>query len=96
MRKYVVLLLLMMLLVACGTSEVPEPTEPANAENGAPTAVSESSTGEKSSSGAPPAVTGDAITAAETAAEASVLRDRDWTKGAEDPLVTIIEYGDFQ
>ncbi len=29
-------------------------------------------------------------------AVAGVIRDRDWTKGADDPLVTIIEYGDFQ
>ncbi len=24
------------------------------------------------------------------------VRDRDWTKGTADPLITIIEYGDFQ
>ncbi len=29
-------------------------------------------------------------------AVAGVIRDRDWTKGTDDPLVTIIEYGDFQ
>ena len=36
------------------------------------------------------------ITIASNAADAGVIRDRDWTKGADDPLVTIIEYGDFQ
>jgi len=33
---------------------------------------------------------------AATMAEAAVVRDTDWVKGAADPLVTIIEYGDFQ
>ena len=28
--------------------------------------------------------------------EAAVLRERDWFKGAEEPVVEIIEYGDFQ
>ena len=36
------------------------------------------------------------ITISDNPAEAGVVRERDWTKGAEDPLVTIIEYGDFQ
>ena len=29
-------------------------------------------------------------------AVAGIIRDRDWTKGSDDPMVTIIEYGDFQ
>ena len=33
---------------------------------------------------------------ATTVEEASIVRDRDWTKGTDDPLVSIIEYGDFQ
>lgn len=33
---------------------------------------------------------------AKDAAEASIVRERDWKKGAEEPAVTIIEYGDFQ
>ena len=44
----------------------------------------------------PAAISAEPITPAETAAEAGVIRDRDWTKGAADPLITIIEYGDFQ
>lgn len=36
------------------------------------------------------------ITIGTNPAEAGVVRERDWTEGAEDPLVTIIEYGDFQ
>jgi hypothetical protein len=45
---------------------------------------------------APVEVSGDPITVANSPQEAGVVRDRDWSKGAEDPLVTIIEYGDFQ
>jgi hypothetical protein len=33
---------------------------------------------------------------ATTVAEASIVRDRDWSQGTADPLVSIIEYGDFQ
>ncbi len=29
-------------------------------------------------------------------AEASIVRERDWKLGSDDPLVTIIEYGDYQ
>lgn len=36
------------------------------------------------------------VTIGQNAAEAGQVRERDWTKGAQDPLVTIIEYGDFQ
>lgn len=37
-----------------------------------------------------------AVTVAETPAEAAEIRPQDWVKGAEDPLVAIVEYGDFQ
>ena len=33
---------------------------------------------------------------ATTAEEANIVREVDYFKGAEEPLVTIIEYGDFQ
>jgi hypothetical protein len=36
------------------------------------------------------------FTAAQSVAEAASLRDHDHTHGAADPVVTIIEYGDFQ
>lgn len=36
------------------------------------------------------------FTPAETVTEAAALRDHDHTHGAADPVVTIIEYGDFQ
>ncbi|KAA3664442.1 MAG: hypothetical protein DWQ04_05725 [Chloroflexi bacterium] len=34
--------------------------------------------------------------AATSVAEAAELRSQDWTLGAENPRITIIEYGDFQ
>jgi len=36
------------------------------------------------------------ITISSNPADAGNIRERDWTKGADDPLVTIVEYGDFQ
>jgi hypothetical protein len=42
------------------------------------------------------AVSPPSLTPAANVAEAAVLRDDDHTHGAVDPVVTIIEYGDFQ
>jgi len=36
------------------------------------------------------------FTGATSAIAAAELRSQDWTQGAENPRVTIIEYGDFQ
>lgn len=33
---------------------------------------------------------------AKTAEEAAIVRQQDWQKGAVEPIVVIIEYGDFQ
>ena len=33
---------------------------------------------------------------ATTITEAAIIRETDWVKGANDPVFTIIEYGDFQ
>jgi len=89
MRK-LLLLPFLLLLVACGTS-------------GADDAVTESvddavteSVDEAVLESAPAKVSGDPIIIANSPQEAGVVRDRDWIKGTEDPLVTIIEYGDFQ
>ena len=38
----------------------------------------------------------DDFSPAGTVAEAAVIREQDWRKGAVDPAVVIIEYGDFQ
>ena len=78
-------LLFSLLLAACGAAEPILETE---------TAVSPPTTDDQ------PAVQPADITAdfapAANVAEAAQIRDLDQTKGAEDPVVTIIEYGDFQ
>jgi len=90
MRK-LLLLPLLLLLVACGAPEVAETIDEPAEENAEPAAVSEAAAEDQ-----PAAQSGDSSIPAKTAAEAGAIRDRDWTMGAEDPLVTIIEYGDFQ
>ncbi|MCA9968907.1 MAG: hypothetical protein KC425_01765 [Anaerolineales bacterium] len=91
--KRLLLLFAMLLLVACGAAE---PDEFSSANNAAPadTAVS-----------APAADTGgetavdladSPVQPASSPAEAAVVRSRDWTLGATEPAVSIIEYGDFQ
>jgi hypothetical protein len=95
MRKFVLLFFMFILLTACSTPEAIEPVdEPADEPVvGNPDVPADSET--ESNSEVEP-VSGAAITPAATAAEAGVVRERDWTKGAEDPMITIIEYGDFQ
>ena len=91
MRKLLLIPLLLLLLAACGTQETAEPADEAPKDSSETEDVSESAVENEISS-----VSAGPITPAETVAEAGVIRDRDWTKGAEDPLITIIEYGDFQ
>jgi hypothetical protein len=86
MRKAIWLLLF--LLVACGpTTNVSDETardteaQPDNTEIQEDTAVSGPDL---------------EIPTARTIAEATLLREREWVEGAEDPIVVIIEYGDFQ
>jgi hypothetical protein len=45
---------------------------------------------------APPAANLGDFSPASTVEEAAVVRQQDWLKGATDPIVVIIEYGDFQ
>lgn len=90
MRR-LLLLPLLLLLAACGASEAADTKDEPADENAAPTVVSETVTDDQSAS-----LSADTITPAKTAVEAGVIRDRDWSKGPEDPLITIIEYGDFQ
>lgn len=100
-------LLLFLLLVACSpaaTQEVEdesaapaataavEPT--ATTRPRATTAESEATTDE--SEAAPASVAAASISPATSVVEASVIRDRDWVIGAQEPSITIIEYGDFQ
>lgn len=95
-------LLLLVSLIACGPSTAD--SQPADVDAGEETAVSAAEqpadettniaeTGDESLPAA--ANLGDFVP--ETSAEeAAVVREQDWRKGAVDPLVVIIEYGDFQ
>jgi hypothetical protein len=85
MRRLVFLLFLL-LLTACGAAVAPQDAAPQ---------TEEAMTAEGGMSGA--AVKAEAgFTPATTAAAAGVVRSQDWTKGAPDAVITIIEYGDFQ
>lgn len=95
MRK-IWLLPLIFLLAACAAgggapseSQTISETDQASSQSGAPTVVS-------STVSAPAEPLNNDITIGQNAAEASAVRERDWVEGAADPLVTIIEYGDFQ
>ena len=90
MRK-LLLIPLLLLLVACGASADPAAEDQPAEEDAEQTTVSEAAPESQAET-----VSADPITPAKTAAEAGAIRDRDWTKGAEDPLITIVEYGDFQ
>jgi hypothetical protein len=99
MRK-LILLPLMLLLVACGSATTPEVTT-APEDTGGEAAVEDNTTGDAgseeiaSADGAPQDGKSSVATGA-TPQEASIVREQDYTKGADDPTVTIIEYGDFQ
>ncbi len=96
--KRVIFLLMAGLLVACGGSVGETPAEAVDVQ---PTAVIEEPVSEESDATAPesapnnstPATTVEISTTPE---EAGIVRDQDWTIGADEPSVTIIEYGDFQ
>ena len=91
MRKFLILPLLL-LLAACGSAAVPEATvAPQSPPADAPAAESEAQAANESSSRAV-----DDVVTGTTPQEAGVARDQDHIKGAADPLVTIVEYGDFQ
>ena len=97
-------LLLLLGLIACGPSTAD--SQPADADVGEETAVSAAEQptdettepAETSSTNQPlPGATNlDAFRPATTVGEAAVVREQDWKQGAADPLVVIIEYGDFQ
>ena len=80
-------------ILATATTEitaVPEPTSvPATEPTAELTADSEETA--VSDDGSPAA-----FSPATTVAEAAVVREQDQVLGAADPLITIIEYGDFQ
>jgi hypothetical protein len=106
MRK--IYLMLLLLLIACGPAGTPatapegssEPAAEAEASISEPTAMATevvekseepSETGEQSDDSS---VSG--FFPATTLAEASIVRPTDHALGATDPVIAIIEYGDFQ
>lgn len=85
--------------VPTATSAPTAPPEPTNTTQ--PTAEPETndepeSTTETEEPGTPSNELAATTFPATTVEEAAVIRDNDWAKGATDPAVTIIEYGDFQ
>lgn len=83
--------------MACGSTETAvsvESTKPvADSTEDNPAAETEVEDGSSSEPANEVAMPGFPATTVE---EASIVRDRDWVKGTDDPLVAIIEYGDFQ
>jgi hypothetical protein len=70
--------------------------DPLPADTAAPTAEIVPTDTTEAAEEEPAAETNDNFAPAATAEEAAVVRERDWVRGAADPQVTIIEYGDFQ
>ena len=95
MRK-ILLFPLLLLLVACAPEGEALSESKLNTESASPTAVTDAPPEGAPSDSASEQPLDNAITIGMNPAEAGVVRERDWTIGAEDPLVTIIEYGDFQ
>ncbi|MBK7895698.1 MAG: hypothetical protein WAS33_08205 [Candidatus Promineifilaceae bacterium] len=102
-------LLPLAMLFACGPSTpelVPPETNvnantavsPTNDTNNTDEANGETETGEAAPPAAAPpdAANLGAFQPASSIPEAAVVRDQDWREGASDPLIVIIEYGDFQ
>jgi hypothetical protein len=99
MKRIVLLLFIGLMLVACGSSTssdtlVAVPDAPAQPDPTQPAAEAENKASTDSETD--PAVGEIPGFPAATVEEASIVRDRDWVKGTDDPLVAIIEYGDFQ
>lgn len=100
MRK-LILLPFLLLLVACGSANAPEVTTAPEESGGSEAAVEDDTTGDAGSEeiASTDGASQDgksSVATGETPQEASIVREQDYTKGAEDPTVTIIEYGDFQ
>jgi len=103
MKRLVLLFAIGLLLAACGSTStetaVTEPEEVAKPETAVVEEEPAAETDLESESNPdtqPEELAAIAGFPATNVAEASIVRDRDWTLGTDDPLVTIIEYGDFQ
>lgn len=98
MKKILFFVFLIMLLAACGsgTAELPTTKPQAPAANPAADEATDSAKTEAEPAAEEPKSETDASFPAANVAGAAVVRERDWMKGAEEPIITIIEYGDFQ
>ncbi len=102
MKRVSTLLVLffLLLLAACGAAvsntAVTSPTESVNSENGDTAVAVTSPTESVKSENGDTTVAVTSFTPAQNAAEAAQLRPDDHTQGAVEPIITIIEYGDFQ
>jgi hypothetical protein len=99
--KKAIWLLLLALLLACGPSTAN--TQPADTDDQEDTAVANvevtaDANDETTETDTPVAgaTNLEDFSPAGTVEEAAVVREQDWQKGAADPSVVIIEYGDFQ
>ena len=102
MRKYLCLLFILFLLIGCGPSggeAATDSQEPGATQVVLATATTEA-TAESAATAEATAAANDefstTLSPATTVAEAAVVREQDWVRGATNPVVTIIEYGDFQ
>lgn len=86
MKRLFWLLMSVLFLAACGASE--SAISPA-------TAVSPTDAPASTNVPAPTVASSDA-SLANPLDVASIIRESDWVRGAAEPIVTIIEYGDFQ
>lgn len=92
MKNFVYMMLIGLLLAACGQTTEPSAVATSSSSAAPADAAASTTTGEENTAvSAIPA-----ITPATSVAEASSIRPQDWVKGASDPKVVIIEYGDFQ
>jgi hypothetical protein len=93
--KKLIWLALIILLAACGSADNDAATLPVGTAVTAPTDGDDSAETDNTAAVAQPGTAAEFVTAV-TIEQAAQTKPTDQTKGATDPLVTIIEYGDFQ
>lgn len=104
MKRTLWLLPLLLLLLACGptTSTLPSPVATAGGDTAVSPPTNSEETGQESATESAtdseaPLATGLAdFVPVNTVEQAALVRQQDWRKGAAEPAVVIIEYGDFQ
>ncbi|WP_420642296.1 hypothetical protein [Candidatus Leptofilum sp.] len=92
-------LLVLLVLIACGpsTTELVPPEANTNVDTAVSTNNETADTNATSGGSALPAAANlDGFAPVTSMEQAAQVREQDWGKGAVDPLVVIIEYGDFQ